>query len=432
MDLKVGDEAALLVNVTLPNAVLEPADSLDELEALVEAAGAVIVGRVVQRRRRYNAACCVGSGKAQEIKLRADALGANVVIFDNDLSPGQIRELEEILECKVLDRSEVILDIFASRAQTHEAKLQVDLAQLEYTYPRLTKMWSHLDTVTGAAGAGGAGAVGGIGTRGTGEKQLEIDRRLVKKRVSLLKEQLREIDQRKQRQVLSRKDHFTVSLVGYTNAGKSSLMNLLTGADTFVKDQLFATLDTRTARWNLGQDHVALLSDTVGFVRDLPHHLVASFRATLEETIHADLLLHVVDTAHPHAEKQMAATNQVLKEMSCQDKDILLIFNKIDKTENSKAAMLRVLYPEAIFLSAKTGEGVEPLIQEVRQRVTGRKLRLKVTCSYQDGKIPAYLRAYGTVLDEEFQEDGIVLQVMLGAQQLPGLERLKPLRCESL
>ena len=428
----MSEEAALLVNVTLPGSALDAAESLSELGALVRAAGAEVVGQIVQRRSRINPACYVGTGKAQEIAERAQQAQANVVVFDGDLSPAQIRELEKIVDCKVLDRSEVILDIFASRARTYEAQLQVDLAQLQYTYPRLTRMWSHLDTVAGAAGAGGAGAVGGIGTRGTGEKQLEIDRRIVQRRVSALRRKIAQIDKRKQRQVRSRGDHFTVSLVGYTNAGKSTLMNTLTGSETYVEDKLFATLDTKTVRWNVGQDNTVLLSDTVGFVRDLPHHLVASFRATLEEAIHADLLLHVVDVSHSQAEEQLAATNVVLKELDCSGKDILLVFNKVDQAQAARSDTLMTLYPDAICISARTGQGVEQLVEAVQERVIGEWMHVRVTCSYGDGRVASFIRAHGTVIDEEYTESGIVLHAHLGRRQLPRLQRLKPVACEEI
>ena len=428
----MSEEAALLVNVTLPGSALDAAESLSELGALVRAAGAEVVGQIVQRRSRINPACYVGTGKAQEIAERAQQAQANVVVFDGDLSPAQIRELEKIVDCKVLDRSEVILDIFASRARTCEAQLQVDLAQLQYTYPRLTRMWSHLDTVAGAAGAGGAGAVGGIGTRGTGEKQLEIDRRIVQRRVSALRRKIAQIDKRKQRQVRSRGDHFTVSLVGYTNAGKSTLMNTLTGSETYVEDKLFATLDTKTVRWNVGQDNTVLLSDTVGFVRDLPHHLVASFRATLEEAIHADLLLHVVDVSHSQAEEQLAATNVVLKELDCSGKDILLVFNKVDQAQAARSDTLMTLYPDAICISARTGQGVEQLVEAVQERVIGEWMHVRVTCSYGDGRVASFIRAHGTVIDEEYTESGIVLHAHLGRRQLPRLQRLKPVACEEI
>jgi GTP-binding protein HflX len=255
-------------------------DHLLELMALTETAGAIVVGRTQQRLNRIHPGTYIGKGKAQELAEAVERLKANVVIFDNDLSPGQIRELEEIIKSKVLDRSELILDIFATRAKTKQAKLQVELAQLEYTYPRLTRMWSHLDTVTAAGGS--VGGVGGIGTRGTGEKQLEIDRRIVSKRITELKRELEVIDKRKLREIDGRKDFYTLCLVGYTNAGKSTLMNALAKADVYVEDKLFATLDTRTRKWQVDSGVEVLLSDTVGFISKLPHHLVASFKATLE------------------------------------------------------------------------------------------------------------------------------------------------------
>jgi GTPase len=425
--LQVHNETAVLVSVHLPNSQVDPADSLAELESLVETAGALMVGRVYQKRRQPHPACYIGQGKARQIVEHIEKLETPVdtIIFNNDLSPAQIRELEKIFERKVLDRSELILDIFASRARTHEARLQVELAQLQYTYPRLTRMWTHLDTVVGAAG-GAAGAVGGIGTRGPGEKQLEIDRRLVQKRLTQLRRQIQEIDQRKQRQVKSRKDHFTVSLVGYTNAGKSTLMNLLTRSDEYVENKLFATLDTKTAKWNLSKDLNVLLSDTVGFVRDLPHHLVASFRATLEEAIHADLLLHVVDVAHPQAEQQMRAANEVLEEIGCKDKDILLVFNKMDRQSSSTADMMKTLYPEALPISAKKGTGIDELIQTVIDRVTGDILHLRVTCSQADGKIRNFLHAHGEVFSEDYADTTVTIEAQLGKRQLPGLQRLKP------
>ena len=429
--LKVRDELALLVSVALPDSETAAADSLAELEALVEAAGGIVMGRVYQKRRSPHPRTYVGHGKAELIGELVDRSRIDTVIFDNDLSPAQIRELEKIVGCKVIDRSELILDIFASRARTHEARLQVELAQLEYTYPRLTRMWTHLDTVVGAAG-GAAGAVGGIGTRGPGEKQLEIDRRLVKKRLGQLRRQIKEIDRRKQRQVRSRDKHFTVSLVGYTNAGKSTLLNLLTGSDAYVENQLFATLDTKTVRWPLAGDLSVLLSDTVGFVRNLPHHLVASFRATLEEAIHADLLLHVVDVAHPQAELQLQAAQRVLDEIGCQEKDILLIFNKTDCKPNPMLDTMTTLYPEAIPISARKGQGTDRLIEAVTERVTGEELHLRVSCSQGDGRVVSFLRANGLVLSEEYVDAHVVLEAVLGRRQLPGLQRLKPQSYEIL
>jgi GTP-binding protein HflX len=318
-ELKVRRERAILVGAWVSGEEVYD-KGLQELEALAVSAGAIVVDKFQQKVRKIHPATYVGKGKAEMLASRVKRFNANVVIFDNDLSPAQIRELEDIINTKVLDRSELILDIFATRAKTRQAMLQVELAQLEYTYPRLTRMWSHLDTVTGAAGGGGAGAVGGgagavgaIGVRGTGEKQLEIDRRLVSKRITDLKRELVDIDKRILREIKGRKDMFKICLVGYTNAGKSTLMNALTDAGVLVEDRLFATLDTRTRKWQLAEGPEVLLSDTVGFVRKLPHQLVASFKATLEEAVNADLLLHVVDVSSDEAQEQIHSVNRVLR-----------------------------------------------------------------------------------------------------------------------
>lgn len=418
-------EKAIAVHVILPGDIIDSKDSLDELESLANAAEVEVVGFVRQKRRSINASLYLGRGKAEEIAQFAQLRQADVVIFDNDLSPAQIRELEKVMELKVIDRSELILDIFARRASTSEARMQVELAQLEYTYPRLTRMWSHLDTVTGGA------ATGGVGTRGTGESQLEIDRRLVSKRVALLKSKISEIDKRKSRQAGSRNRHYTVSLVGYTNAGKSTLMNTLTGSDTYSADQLFATLDTKTSRWNLDGDNCALLSDTVGFVRDLPHHLVASFRATLEETIHADLLLHVLDVSHNHVFQQVEAVNTVLAELGCDQKDVLLIANKMDKPGAvSKFEEFSAIYPDAIGVSSKTGEGLGALVENVLKRVTGTNNRIRITCPYNNGKVLPFLKAFGQVFSEEYTNAGIVVEASIGANQMHSLLKLQPFEYE--
>ena len=297
-------ESAVLVGVFLGDQGQELVP-LEELEGLAEAAGTQVVGKLTQRREAPDAATYLGKGKVQELAALAHAEMADVIIFDNDLSPGQTRNLEKATGLKVLDRTELILDIFASRAQTHEARLAVELAQLEYQMPRLKRMWTHLSRQ----------AQGGVGLRGPGEKQLEVDRRLAEKRVTDLRKQLRMIEHRRQREVAARQTQMTVSLVGYTNAGKSTLLNALTGSDVFTKDLLFATLDTRTRRWQLPGWGPVLLSDTVGFIRDLPHHLIASFRATLEEARQANLLLHVADAANPAVVEQVAAAYKVIEEL---------------------------------------------------------------------------------------------------------------------
>ena len=423
-DLSVKREAALLVKVLLDGAPLID-DPLHELAELCRAAGGTVVGRVVQRRRALHPATCVGKGKLEEIQQRALAYEANVVIFDNDLSPSQIREIERAIECKVLDRSELILDIFASRARTHEARLQVELAQLEYTAPRLRGMWTHLERIAGAGGATGAGVVGGIGTRGPGESQIEIDRRLVGKRISQLKNQLERIDRRRIREVRARREFFTVSLVGYTNAGKSTLMNALTAAHTRTADMLFATLDTLTRRWDLGNGRFVLLSDTVGFIRDLPHHLVASFRATLEEAIHADLLLHVVDAACPDAADQVAAVNRVLEELGADQSPTLLVLNKADAVEDEAAlAVLRHAHPQAMLLSARDGQGLDELQAAVEQRMRGEQQRIRLSLPAHDGKAIGFLERFAEILAREFEDDRAVLDVAIAPRALEHLHTI--------
>jgi GTP-binding protein HflX len=398
-------------------------DHLLELMSLTETAGAIVVGRTQQRLNRVHPATYIGKGKAQELAEAVERLGANVVIFDNDLSPGQIRELEEIIKAKVLDRSELILDIFATRAKTKQAKLQVELAQLEYTYPRLTRMWSHLDTVTAAGGA--VGGVGGIGTRGTGEKQLEIDRRLVSKRITELKRELKMIDQRKLREIDGRKEFYTLCIVGYTNAGKSTLMNALTAADVYVENKLFATLDTRTRKWQASAGVDVLLSDTVGFVSKLPHHLVASFKATLEEALSADLLLHVVDASSPDVFEQIKSVEHVLKEIGCGEKEMLVLLNKSDTICDRRLFdTLQTVYPEAIAISAKTGMNLDQLAAAVAKKVRGGHLHFRIRINAANGKLLSFLRANAQHLEERYDGNVVEIEATLGQNQIIQFHKL--------
>ena len=426
-NIAVKREKAVLVGAVLKSELKED-DELAELSALAESAGAVIVDRVQQKISEINPATYIGKGKAEMVKQRVKKNKADVVIFDNDLSPGQIRELESIIETKVLDRSELILDIFASRAQTKQAKLQVELAQLEYTYPRLTLMWSHLDTVTGAAGGPSAGAVGAIGTRGPGEKQLEIDRRLVSKRITELKRDLKEIDKRIVREIEARKGQFKICLVGYTNAGKSTLMNALTDAGVYVEDRLFATLDTRTRQWTLDGAKKALISDTVGFVKNLPHQLVASFKATLEEAINADLLLHVVDVSNEDVESQAQNAKKVLEEIGCGNKQTLILFNKSDVVRSqSHFEFMQTVYPEAICVSAKTGLNLDLLKRKILEIYEGGILSLQITAHAGDGKIQSFLQAHANIIHHEYTDSNVVMDVRIGKNQLSQLYKYKPL-----
>ena len=325
--------------------------SLDELALLADTAGARVAGRLVQRRGPVHPATFLGRGKVEELKAEVAAADAELVIFDDDLSPAQVRNLEKAVGCKVIDRSELILDIFARRARTRESRLQVELAQLEYTLPRLTGMWRHLER-----------QAGGIGTRGPGETQLETDRRLVRERIARLREALRGVERERETQRARRRREFRAALVGYTNAGKSTLFNALTRSDVFVEDRLFATLDSTTRRMANAERAVALLTDTVGFIRKLPHHLVASFHSTLVEAIEADLLLHVTDAADPQFRRHIAAVDEVLDAILAEPRPPrIMVFNKCDRLDEAAAAALRVEFPDCAVVSAATGEGLPAL-----------------------------------------------------------------------
>lgn len=427
-ELSVRQERAVLVGVILPDSTADPRDPLGELASLAKTAGAKVVGTVMQRRQRVDAGMYVGSGKAIEIAHLAMREKADVVIFDNDLSPGQIGSLEKTINkeagsrhgegIKVLDRSELILDIFATRARTHEAKLQVELAQLEYTYPRLARMWGHLERIAG-------GAPQGIGTRGPGEQQIEIDRRLVRKRISDLKSDISIVQDRKTRLVAERtRVHFTVCIVGYTNAGKSTLFNTLTAAGTYADDKLFATLDTKTRAWRLERGTEVLLSDTVGFVRDLPHNLVASFRATLEEAVHADLLLHVLDVGHPHAEQQFSSVHKVLEEIGAKGKPELLLLNKIDTDEGEQNfPFWRTLHPDAIPISARTGKGVAQLTEAVYRAVRGQQVDVTLEADVTNGRLINFIESHSRVLDRQFDDSRVRIRCVMGNKTLADLSR---------
>ena len=429
--LRVRKERAILVAAVLH--AKSDSDNLVELTALAESAGAIVVDRFQQKIRTINPTTYIGKGKAELLAGRVRRFKADIVIFDNDLLPRQIHELEEIVQVKVLDRSELILDIFATRAKTKQAKLQVALAQLEYTYPRLTRMWAHLDSVAGAGGGTAAGMVGGIGTRGTGEQQLEIDRRLVNKRITELKRELGSIDRRRVREINGRKDMFKICLVGYTNAGKSTVLNTLTDAGVVVEDRLFATLDTRTRKWTLTSGAEVLLSDTIGFIKSLPHQLVASFKATLEEAVNADLLLHIVDVSNPEVLKQIESVNNVLAEIDCGEKPILVVFNKVDIVKRiGEFEMLQTLFPDAVCTSAKTGLGLEKLTEIVLEKYRGDELLLRVCSSQSNGKVQSFLRANGQILKEQYHDGTVLIDTRLGRNQLPGLKRLGAEKLEIL
>jgi len=399
VDLRVSQKRSILVAVILPGAQRELEDPLDELRGLAKTAGVNVVGTLVQNRQWPDAATFLGKGKVEELKQLVDLQNADSVIFDNNLSPAQSRNLEKELDKVIVDRSELILAIFATHARTYEARLQVELAQLLYMRPRLKRMWTHLERIEGATGTRG----------GPGEQQLEIDRRLIDSRVTELRERLKTVEKRREQQVSQRRDQLTVSLVGYTNAGKSTLMNAVTGSDVYVADQLFATLDTRTRSWNIPHLGQVLLSDTVGFIRDLPHNLVASFRSTLEEARHADLLLHVVDASSPSAEQQIQTVNEVLKEIGIDAGQAVLVMNKVDVLpDRSYLDALRANHPHAVSVSAVARTGLDQLERIVAERLSDGYVETTFETNVGNGRLLAYLAAHAEITRKEYNNDSQV------------------------
>lgn len=417
-------ERAVLVGVNLiaqrPGAPATYAD-LDELERLADTAGAIVVGRMLQRRNAPDVRSLLGKGKAEQLKLMVESLDANLVVFDNDLSPAQGRNLEKILECKVIDRTELILDIFARHARTRQSRLQVGVAQYEYLLPRLARMWKHLER-----------QAGGIGTRGPGETQIETDRRIIRTRITQMKRELAVIDQRMREQHKQRDQIYRVAIAGYTNAGKSSLMNRITLADVFVQDQLFATLDATTRRVETADEHVFLLTDTVGFVRNLPHHLVESFRATLSEVAEADLLLHVIDAGDDDVEGRMQAVDEVLDTLDLPDtQERWLVFNKIDLLGPARRETLMHLHSDASFTSAHSGEGVDTLVERIAARLRREERELRVRLDSGNGRSLALLHELGNVREVAYEDGSALVRVRVDRPnygrvvQLDGIEVLE-------
>ena len=389
-------ERVFLVGAELKNgSPIDARESLEELAELAGTAGAEIIGDGLQKLDRPHAATFIGKGKAAEFADRCKQGAVDTVIFDDELSPAQTRNLERLFDCKVLDRTALILDIFAQRARTREGKMQIELAQLQHILPRLTRFWTHLSRQKG-----------GIGMRGDGETQLEVDRRRILERISRLRRDLEEVKKHRttQRRGRQRSHWPLVSIVGYTNAGKSTLLNALTGAAVLAEDKLFATLDPTTRRVRLPTNQNALLSDTVGFIRKLPHQLVESFKATLEEVVEADLLMHVVDAANPAAAEQIAAVNEVLKEIQADDKPTLMVFNKTDllPARNGNLHWLRE-NDHAVAISARKKQGLDELLAELGTMLRPIRAHLSLTIPQSNGQALARIRAIGQVDEEHYE-----------------------------
>ena len=409
---------AILIGIKLrDNLMHETEESLQELHQLAETAGIEVVYESIQSRNMPKPTYFIGEGKVEELKPLVEELDADAIIFDEELSPAQNRNLERALEVATIDRTGLILQVFAQRALTREARLQVALAQLEYALPRLTRMWTHLSRL--ATGGGG-----GRHLRGPGETQLEMDRRWVRRNIGHVRKALESVEKQRHTQRRNRSEKIKVSLVGYTNAGKSTLFNALTGETVLAEDKLFATLDSTTRKLDLPQKQQILLSDTVGFIKKLPHQLVAAFKATLEEVLEADLLLHVIDVSHPEAEAQIAAVNVVLEELDATDLPMFMVFNKIDRLKSDEELhILQCQYPDALPISAQRGDGIPALIDALAQRFAERGTDLSLCIPYTEGKVLGLLHKHGIVLDTEYAAEAVHVKARLPNRYLKSVSQ---------
>lgn len=404
IDLKRIEERVILIAVRTSDE--DDTDAcLDELEELVKTAGAVTVAKVIQNRERIHPGTYFGKGKIEEVKELAWELGATGVVCDDELSPAQLRNLEIALETKVMDRTMVILDIFASRANTSEGKIQVELAQLKYRAARLVGLRSSLSRLGG-----------GIGTKGPGEKKLEMDRRLIHMRIGQLKDELEDVDRHREvlRQQRGRTHTSVAAIVGYTNAGKSTLLNRLTDAGILAEDKLFATLDPTTRSLELPSGQQILLTDTVGFIRKLPHHLIEAFKSTLEEARYSDIILHVVDCSNPQMDMQMHIVYETLTQLDVKDKIVVTVFNKTDRLEQ-EIVVKDLSADYQVSISAKTGAGIDQLQDILEMILRNQKVYLERIYSYQDAGKIQLIRKYGELLGEEYGDDGITVKAYVPA-----------------
>ena len=408
IDNKISEQEKVLligvINQANNETVVE--EHIKELCLLVKTAGAEVAGVITQKVSKINPATLIGAGKAKQIISQAEGIGAKIIIFDDELSPAQIKNYHKMSKnIKILDRNGLILDIFKKHARTKEAITQVDLAYMEYLLPRLTRQWTHLER-----------QMGGIGTRaGMGETQIEIDRRLIRTRISKLKKELKKIEKERVTQSLNRNSEYRVSLVGYTNAGKSTLFKALTGADVFIKDQLFATLDTTIRKLILDSSHKVLLSDTVGFIRKLPHNLIASFRSTLKEVLEADLIVIVLDISSTEIEDHLNIINSVLEDMGANDVPVLHVLNKVDKISDDKIEKVKRSFVDSVIISAQHHLMISELKKKIVEKMESNFQTVELQIPYEDGKIIANAQQGVKVLERNF-EDHIVRLKVRGAK----------------
>ena len=406
-------EKVLLVGIYgLSSEKFQAQEHLEELALLTCTAGGIPVAKILQQRNRPDVNSYVGKGKLNEINGQKSVLGVKTIIFDDDLSPTQIRNIEKVTDGKVLDRSALILDIFASRAQTAAAKTQVELAQLQYLLPRLTRYWTHLSRQSG-----------GIGTKGPGETQIETDRRIISKRIGVLKSKLEKLDKQRTTQRKSRDQMTRVSLVGYTNAGKSTLMNALTNSCVFAENQLFATLDSTVRRHQLKSQEI-LLSDTVGFIRKLPHHLVQSFKSTLDEVREADLLIHLIDGSSKMVHEYIEVVEQTLKELKSNKKQTLLVFNKVDRIDDEQHEMLRAEYPSALFISSVRGIGLSQLEEAIEQKIESKYRQVDLDIPIQAYRAVAFIHQRANVENEKYTGEYVHISCRIDEKDFKQLSKM--------
>jgi GTP-binding protein HflX len=408
-------ERAIVVGVSTNSALKRQSEEyLDELVLLADTAGADVVHRILQSKDRFDSAYYIGKGKVEQITQLAEEDDISLVIFDDDLSPAQVRNLEKMINRKIVDRSGLILDIFASRARTNEAKTQVELAQLQYMLPRLTRMWTHLSK-----------QFGGIGTRGPGETQIETDRRMIRERIANLKERLERIAIQRATQRKGRKEYYNISLVGYTNVGKSTLLNTLSDSDVFVENRLFATLDATTRLVDLDASNKVLVTDTVGFIRKLPHHLVASFKSTLEEVTEADILLHVIDVSHPQMDEHIAVVQSTVADLGAANKPVVHVFNKIDLLDDKTMVKeLQSKYTPAIFISASRGINILGFKELLLSMLHTSYTELSFILPADGYKVLSLLHDHAEVTEQSFEEDGVHVSLRVSSKNREFVDRI--------